>query len=52
MPPYSKKKMISNDKAEGNGMAVMVSLYHDGVDEGNLDLLPKFKKKMISNDSF
>ena len=33
-------------------MAVKVSLHHDGVDEGNLEVLPKFKKKMNSNDSF
>ena len=52
VPSKSKKNTISNGSSEGNGVAVKVSIHHDGVNEGNLEVLPKFKKKMIAKGSF
>ena len=43
--------MIFNDSAEGNGVAVKDLKHHDGVEEGNLEMLPKLKRKMYSNSS-
>ena len=47
----SKKKINSNGSSEGNGTAIKDSKYHDGVDEGNLEVPSKSKKTTNSNNS-